>query len=233
MPLIHAIRRVLPSYGTADNTGPRELDASRGGEQYVYDWRQRRVAEGRGYVVNVGAFSTPIQGGGAGTILDLDQPELVINVESGKILVPLRFAIQLQQPLAATDSDEVEMLIAVDLGARWAGDGTFTVETPINMRTDSTRPYSGSVASAFTADNLSTTGSDMVLDLELARSVNVADLNGAPANAFNTKHELVYEPTVSPMIVGPATVIAYWGGTVATSGFAQFAFLELDSTEVV
>lgn len=233
MPLIHAIRRVLPSYGTSDNTGPRELDASRGGELYTYDWRQRRVAEGRGFAVNVGAFTTAIQGGGAGTVYDLDQPELVINVESGKVLVPIRFQVQVQPALLAADSEESEILIAVDRTAKWAGDGTFTAETALNMRTDNPRSYSGSIGSAFTADMLMTTAADPVLGIELARAVLMGDFQGTPANAMWTRLEVDYAPAVAEMIVGPAAVLVYWGGTVAAVGYAQMKFLELDSTEVV
>ena len=233
MSLIHAIRRVAGSYTTADSTAPQGLDASRGGELYTYDWKQRRIAEGYGFVVNVGAFSTPIVGGGNGTIIDLDQPECIINVESGKVLVPLRFTVQVQHPLSATDADETEILIAVDRTAKWAVDGTYTAETALNLRTDNTRSFTGTVGSAFTADMLATTGADAVLGVELARSVMVADMNGTPANALVIKNELVYEPLVSPMIVGPAAVYVYWGGTVAAPGFAQLAFLELPSTEIV
>lgn len=231
MPLIHAVRRVAASLATADNTGPREVDASRAGELYTYDWKQRRIAEGRGFIVNVGAFSSPITGGGAGTILDLDQPEFVINVESGKVLVPLRFFVQTQAPLLAADADESEIMIAVDRTAKWAGDGTFTAETAFNMRTDNIKSYTGSVGSAFTADMLMTTGADAVLGIELARTVVTADSQTA-AGVLWTKNELLYEPGTPPFIVGPAAVIGYWGGTVATPGFAELMFLELDSTEI-
>lgn len=233
MSLIHAIRRVVPSISTSDSTGPQGLDSSRSGEMYTYDWKQRRVAEGRGFAVNVGAFSTPITGGGAGTIIDLDQPECVINVESGKVVVPVRFHVQCHTPLLATDADESEILIAVDRTAKWAVDGTYTAETALNMRTDNPRTYSGTVGSAFTADMTATTGADAVLGVELARAVVTGDINGSAANALWGKLELVYEPTTSPMIVGPAAIYVYWGGTVATPGFAQLAFIELDETEIV
>ena len=233
MSLIHAIRRVVPSRTSADSTSPQGLDASRAGELYTYDWKQRRIAEGYGYIVTVGAFSTPIVGGGNGTIIDLDQPECIINVEDGKVLVPLRFHVQTQQPLLATDSDETEILIAVDRTAKWVVDGTYTAETAFNLRTDNPNSFTGTVGSAFTADMLATTGADAVLGIELARSVNVGDVNGTPGfAAFNTKHELLYEPINPPMIVGPAAIYVYWGGTVATSGFAQLAFLELPDSEI-
>lgn len=232
MSLIHAIRRVVPSRTSADSTSPQGVDASRSGELYTYDWKQRRIAEGYGFTVTVGAFSTPITGGGAGTIIDLDQPECIINVEDGKVLVPLRFAVQCHTPLLATDADEAEILIAVDRTAKWAGDGTFTAETVFNLRTDNPNSFTGSVGSAFSVDMLATTGADAVLGIELARATRTGDLNGTPANALWGELSLVYEPVTSPMIVGPAAVYVYWGGTVAVPGFAQLAFLELPDSEI-
>jgi hypothetical protein len=43
---------------------------------------------------------------------------------------------------------------------------------------------------------------------------------------FVTKHELLYEPETAPLIVGPASLIGYWGGTVATPGFAEIQWVE-------
>lgn len=233
MSLMGAHRRVTPTTQGTDSDGVNGVDASRRGELYTYDWKQRRVAEGRGFAVNVGAFSTAITGGGDGTIVDLDQPELVINVESGKVLVPIRFQVQAKTPLLAADNEEAEILIAVDRTAKWAGDGTFTAETALNMRTDNPRSYTGSIGSAFTADMTMTTAADAVLGIELARAVAQGDFQGTPANAMWTELRVDYAPEIPEMIVGPAAVLVYWGGTVAATGFAQLKFLELDASEIV
>ena len=79
-----------------------------------FDWRMESVKAGNGYHVDVGGFSTPIQGGGAGTILDQDQPECTIAVPAGKVIIPIRIHVTCQTPLIAADSDEAEILIAVD-----------------------------------------------------------------------------------------------------------------------
>ena len=189
------------------------------------DWRQALIARGNGWHVDVGAFSTPITGGGAGTILDLDQPEFGISVPSGYTLVPLRMHIACQTPLIAADSDESEILLAVDRAAAWAGDGTVTTETPSNMRTNSTGACPASVFSAATADI-----TDPVLGIELAHAVKVGDVQGTAANALWGDLALVYEPLHPPFLVGPCAVYGYFGGTVATTGFANLDFLVIASS---
>lgn len=208
-------------------TGFVAAGGTRRGDMFTADWKQRMILEGRAYMVNVGALSTPIVGGGAGTVLDLDQPEFIISVPSGTSLIPLRVAIQCQPPLIAADNDEIEALIAVDRTAACAGDGTATAETPFNLRTDNPRASACTATSAYTADV-----TDPVLGIELARVVKVADVQGTAANAKFDALDLVYEPTCPPVIVGPAMLVGYWGGTVATSGFAEVAWIEVPTTEI-
>lgn len=198
----------------------------------VGDWRQALLARGLGWNVTIGSFSTPIVGGGAGTVLDLDQPEGVLSVPSGYCLVPLRISIQCQPPLIAADNDEIEALIAVDRTAAASTDGTSTPETPLGLRTDISSGCPIVCTSAYTADMTATTGADPVLSFELARAVKVADVQGTAANAKFDELQLVYEPANPPFIVGPAAVYLYWGGTVATSGFAQCNFLAFSSALV-
>jgi hypothetical protein len=190
------------------------------------DWRQAMIARGFGYHVDVGAFSTPIQGGGAGTILDLDQPEFGISVATGYTIVPIRVDIAVQVPISAADSDENEILLAVDRAAAWAGDGTVTTETAVNMRTNATGNPSGvTIFSAATADI-----TDPVLGHELAHRVKIVDYVGTPANALMSDLQLLYEPLNPPFLVGPCCLYGYWGGTVANTGFANIDFIAFASS---
>lgn len=189
------------------------------------DWRQALIARGKGWHFDVGAFSTPIQGGGAGTVLDQDQPEFGISVPSGYTLIPLRIHIQCQPPISAADSDECEILIAVDRAAAYAGDGTVTSETPVNMRTNS---VGGSNATCFSAATGNIT--NPTLGMELARKVKTVDYVGTPANAMFSDLDLLYEPKCPPFLIGPCAIYGYWGGTVATSGFANVQFLVVESS---
>lgn len=208
---------------------PEEVDL-RGvlGAALAADWRMAMVARGLGYHVDVGAFSTPIVGGGNGTIFDQDQPEFGISVASGYCVVPLRVHVSCQTPLIAADSDESEILLAVDRAAAWAGDGTVTTETAVNMRTNSTgNPTGVSIFSAATGNITNPT-----LGMELAHKVIVGDVQGTAANALWGALELLYEPLNPPLLIGPCCLYGYWGGTVATSGFANIDFLAFPSSLV-
>jgi hypothetical protein len=203
----------------------QDLRSLPGGGLVIGDWLAALVARGFGWHFDVGAFSTPITGGGNGTVLDQDQPEFGISIPTGYACIPLRLAVACQTPLMAADNDESEILIAVDRAAKWAADGTVTAETPTNMRTDQTGACPLSCFSAATANITNPT-----LGIELAHAVKVGDVQGTAANALWGDLALVYEPARPPMIVGPAAIYGYWGGTVATSGFANLDFIALPST---
>ena len=195
------------------------------GTQIFAGWQQKLINAGYGFHATIGAFSTPITGGGAGTIIDQDQPEGIISVPSGSAIMPVLFSVQCHVPLLATDADEAEILIAVDRLAAYAGDGTVATETAFNMRTDNPRSSVCTVASAATANITNPT-----LGIELAREAVTGDVQGVAATTMWTKLGLVYEPKYAPVIVGPAAVYVYWGGTVAVPGFAQLQWIELPAS---
>lgn len=192
----------------------------------VTDWKQALVARGFGWHADVGEFSTPITGGGDGTVLDQDQPEFSISVPSGFTLIPIRFDIACQPPLGASDSDEIEILIAVDRAAAQDGTGTATAETPINMRTNVAAGCPATVRSAYTVNATNPT-----LGMELGHAVKVFETKTDVAVIW-TELKLLYEPNNPLFVVGPGCVYGYWGGTVATTGFANLDFLVIPSTLV-
>jgi hypothetical protein len=206
---------------------------SKRGELFTQDWIQAAILEGHGYIANIGSLSTPIVGGGAGTIVDLDQPEFGMIIPDGKTIIPIRLAIQLLTPLLATDADECEALAFVDTTAATVAaalDGTWAnTITPKNMRIALTNRNSSTctVKSVCSADTTDPTES-----IDLAHIQLTGDVNGTTANALWTKNELLYEPKNPPMIVGPASLFAYWGGTVATYAFMQLFWIELPSTQL-
>lgn len=221
MSLIHAVRRLTPSTNTADGTSGSVVDADRDGNLFSGpDWRQRAIAAGFGGRATIGAFSTPITGGGAGTILDQDQPEVAISVADGYVMLIDEIRVQCHVPLLATDADEVEILVALDRLAVAAA-GTATTEVVYNKRTNTLAGPAGlSVTSAYTANATNPT-----LDIELARKAITGDVQGTAANGMFTDLDLVYAPSLPDYIFGPACVYVYWGGTVAVTGFAQVSAL--------
>jgi hypothetical protein len=120
----------------------------------------------------------------------------------------------------ATDADESEILIAWDQAAAIDA-GTSTSETALKMHDGSSVASLCTIYSAYTANCTNPT-----LSVELARKVVTADLTGTPASAVWGDLDLLYVPDPMPFIVGPASVIVYFGGTVATSGFVQAEWLE-------
>lgn len=201
------------------------------GGALVADWRQALIARGYGWNVTVGGFrsgtDTAITGGGAGTIMDLDQPEFGISVPSGYTLIPHEFHIQVRPGLQTTDSHVTDILVAVDRTAAYAGDGTVTSETALGLRTNVTSGCPATCFSAATADI-----TDPVLDIELIRSTKLTDVQGTAATVNLMDHVVDYVPQFPPLVVGPGAIYGYWGGSIAAVGFAQLNFIVIPSSLV-
>jgi hypothetical protein len=187
------------------------------------DWRQAMIARGYGWLVQVGALTTPITGGGDGTVLDLEQPELAINCPSGYAMIPLRIAVQCQVGLQTTDAHETEIVIGLDRTQVQVA-GTSTAESPGNMRTDITTACPFTCYSAYTAD-----GNATPIITELARKQAVTDVQTAVGvNVY--QFDLVYEPVNPPMLIGPGNISVWFGGGIATPGYIQASVLAFPAT---
>lgn len=188
------------------------------------DWRQSLIARGFGWLVDVGALTTPIVGGGNGTVVDLEQPELAINVPSGYAMIPLRIAVECQLGLQTTDSHESEIIIGVDR-TQIQTVGTSTTEVPMNLRTDITAAAPFTCFSAYTADGVAAP-----VIRELARKQGLTDAQGVAATLNVYVFDLVYEPLHPPIIIGPAHIAVYFAGDIAVSGFIQATMIAVPST---
>ena len=144
------------------------------------------------------------------------------------MIIPLRVSVQAQMPLLAADSEESEILIAADR-TQAIGVGTSTIRTPINMRTDNIQRTVTTVQQVHTAD----LAPAPVMSLELARAVKIGDVQGVAATTMWTDLAVEYEPPEPPFLIGPATLLGYWGGTVATTGFAQVVWAELPRSAII
>ena len=180
------------------------------------------IAAGYGFHVTVGALTTPIVGGGAGTILVIATPELIVSVPSGTAIMPFRVNVEAEAP-ADTDGDVQEIVLAVERTAALTSGGTSTTETIFNLRTDNPIPSVCSVYSAVTVTVVPTP----VHGIELHRAQVVTNL--LTAGITQGKFRMDYEPKHPPIIVGPASVSLMWGGTVAMSAFARFQWVEMPS----
>lgn len=204
------------------DASPAEFDV-RGvlGAVLAADWRMALIARGYGYHVDVGAFQTPITGGGAGTVFDQDQPEFGISAASGTTLVPIRVSVACMPGLQTTDSHTSEILLAVDRVAAWAGDGTVTAETAINLRTSVTGNPTGVTCFSAATGNIT----NPTLGMELAHVAQLTDVQGTAATVNMYSLNLLYEPLCPPLLVGPCCLYGYFGGSIAVTGYANIDFL--------
>lgn len=220
MPDIKMPRRLAPSRETASSSVSKQVDADLAGNVFTNDWIQREIDAGNAEGFQVGALTTPIQGGGAGTIIDLDQPEVNINVPSGKTLYLLRAEIECELP-ADQDGDVQEIVLGYDnAGVTNASSATGTVTTPKNLRSDIVGGLLGPTA-VVTAGTVNQSANPTVQEIDRAQEVTNIVTSGITQGVL----ALRYEPRHPRAFVGPCVVLAYWGGTQAMSGFAQFEYV--------
>ncbi len=197
------------------------------GAALVADWRQALIARGFGWGQEVGTLTTPVAGGGTGgTVLDLEQPQLVLNVPSGYAMVPLRISVETQIGLQTTDSHESEIWIGFDR-TQVQANGTSTAGSPYNLRSDivATAPFTA--RHTYTADGVATP-----VITTLARKQGLTDIQGTAATVNVYQFDLIYEPSNPPIIIGPANISVYWGGSIAVNGFAQAKVLAFPASLV-
>ena len=192
----------------------------------VHQAVQLGILAGYGGHVTVGAFSGGVTGGGNGTVIDQNQPEVVLSIGGNQCLIPVRFSVQAEIPVLTTDNDEIEILIAVDRSTGAAAlSGNMSVQEEVfNMRTDLGASETGPVQawSAGTADITNPT-----LGIELTRVIKVLDLATSVDQHYDVL-EVTYAPKHPPLLVGSPdglAVYTYWGGNVAVIGYAQFDFV--------
>lgn len=208
----------------ASEGGDLQVRATRDGAVYMAPWIQGLILEGRCYMIQVGALTTPIVGGGAGTVVDLDQPEVNIGVPSGTTILPFRIDVQCESSATEADNDIGEIIIGFDRLATNAG-GTFTDETAVNLRTDNPNSSNCDANSAYTANQ--TTEPTVI---EIARRQRQPIVDAASTSRADTTIHLVYEPLYAMALVGPAQLLVYWGGVAAHDGFAQVFWAELPTS---
>lgn len=200
--------------------------AAPAGSLPVMSWNDQMIARGFGWAVMAGTLSTPVLGGGAGTILDADQPEVVISIPSGTCCRPLRINVSSTAPLLATDADEFETHWIVDRTQKWDGTGTtFVTETPMNLRTDKTHSCPLTVASAFEG-NITGVPVESALLGHFQLQGDIQTAVGTTWSGLN----VTFDHPHMPFIIGPAMIVGYWGGTVATSAFAAVEVLAFPSS---
>lgn len=189
-------------------------------------WQQALALEGRCFSITVGALVTGIASGSA-TVPELAEPEFIISVPAGTVIMPLRVACQCFTADAVADHSHEEIIVGIDRGKVYDGTGTKTTEVAYNLRTDNPRATMCTCTSAHTDDITSIP----VMLTELARTAVFIEQTTA-VGTVPIEVSLLYQPLVAPFIVGPAMLVGMWGGTSPLTGYAQVYWAEFTKTEL-
>lgn len=195
------------------------------GSTVSFPWKQALVLEGRCFHVQVGALVTAIACG-SGTVPELAEPELVISVPSGSVMMPLSVYANTIPADGFANHDDLNIILGIDRTQVHDLSGTSTTEVIYNLRTDAPRSNTCTAVSAVTADMTAA-----AIAMELMRT----DVFMEQTTAVGTVPiimELRYEPVAAPIIVGPAMVVLMWGGTSAVTGYAQATWAEWTKAEL-
>ncbi len=213
-----------------------QVHLSKLGQVFTADWKMRLLLAGRCWGYSLGAISadgatTAITGGGAGTVADIEQPEIIFGVDEGFHLVCLECDITVESDADAPD-DFMEIMLYGDRTQAPPTSLTGTVVTPFNLL-DGAGAFPGRAYKEVTADIVDPVLSELFM---YRRSiVKAVVMQGTSANeddAIDTQLMMHYEPALPSFLKGPCSVVVSWAGTVATTGLATIKFAAIPSSWV-
>lgn len=183
----------------------------RDGSMSIVDLATVMAVEGYCYTANIGTLTTPIAGHVG---IDDDQPEAVVDVPTGKTIIPVYISVYLEDS-AGTDNEIVYATSRANVGA-----GTSTAGTALNMATDNPNNSSCSVYRSYTGNGVATSSK-----VEFYRGgYPFADATTDPQKRFEWS---LKTHANSPVIVGLSALVLYWAATTtAPSGFATITWME-------
>lgn len=221
-----SIQQIGPALGVDGNDV--DVRMTRMQQVFTANWREELLMGGYCYSVSVGGISAGgdaalVTGGGAGTVIDSDQPEVIVSVPSGYYLIPLEFQASAQVDLDA-DAEVGNILLFADVTQAVAATGvTGTAGTAIPMLGGGPSSVAR-IWHTITADITDPIAS-MVLAYETVRGAEVT-----AAGESVVKLSAFYQPMTPPLLVGPCSVVACWGGTAAVTAIATLKWAEVPAS---
>jgi len=213
-------------------TGEGDLDylkMSKLGALFTADWKTQLVIAGLVYSAHIGTLTTGadvgfIVGGGNGTVLDTDQPELMVGVDSG-YLIPLELHVICDMDVDA-DGEYGEILFFADRSQAppTTAVGTPGIVTP-NNQLDGGPAFGGRCFGGVTTDLLDPVMSEFI-DLVYVNTSEFVS-NGAATNLTNgIAHSLRmdWKADKLKLLAGPCQLVVAFGGTAAVNGMISLEF---------
>ena len=215
--------------GAAAELDNKEFALTKVGQLFTADWRYKLAAAGLVYSAHIGTLSAGadvglIVGGGNGTTVDSDQPEMILGVDNG-FLIPISLRVMCDMD-ADADGEYGEIIFFADRtqAPPTSATGTPGTVTPNNLL-DGAGAFSGRCFGGVTTDLTDPVMSEFI-DGEY---VNVAEFvsNGTATNLTNgvgQRLKLVYEPLMPKLLAGPCSLVVCFGGTAAVNGMIAIEF---------
>ena len=220
--------RIKASQVTPAAIGEADLGYAQGTKQgaiYGADWIEQAIRAGKGWSITVGSMTAGfgpalITGGGAGTCIDQDQPEIAIGLSSGW-LVPIRIMVACHIDIDAAD-DDADIIATVDTALNGVSTApTGTAETPDNMLDGAGGSCSANCYSAITTD---------ITDPTVSQILDYCNIVSDAVNVDTHQLKMDYAPKYPRRFAGPCALYVYWGGVAATAAIATVEFLVLDTS---
>jgi len=201
------------------------IRSTRAGQLFTADWKSELILAGLAYGVTVGGIAAGaaealITGGGAGTTIDSDQPELQIGTPTGHYHIPLGFTFSGRCDLDA-DAETAQVLLFADTTSQ--GDrpiaASSTVKTPMNLL------GGGESSVSYATSAVTTDITDPVCSHILAFRTLL--LEAAAAGSIAADLSVNWHPSFPIILKGPCAVYACWGGTAALPGACSYYWAEV------
>ena len=216
------VAQVSPAViGEGDLDHPR---MSKLGALWIADWKAQLVAAGLVYSVHIGTLTAGadvglIVGGGNGTTVDSDQPELIAGVDAGYYLIPLELHAICDMDVDA-DGEYGEILFFADRSQAppTTASGTPGVVTP-NNQLDGGAAFPGRCFGGVTTDITDPVMSEFI-DLVYVNTSEFVS-NGSATNLTNgIAHSLRMDWVANKpkILAGPCGLVVCFGGTAAVNG---------------
>lgn len=193
-------------------------------------WKLDYVLRGMAFGVSVGGIAAGadialITGGGAGTVIDTDEPEMIVQTPDTHYHVPLGFMAAIQAD-PDSDADEQNIILFADRTiSAIVGTATATGKTAVPLLEGGV----GSVSTIWTAVTAAIT--DPVCDLILSFATSQAAQIAADGTVIHVLRA-DWEPSFPIFLKGPAAVVACWGGTAAVQGACTYYWAEVPLNQV-
>lgn len=191
------------------------------GQLLTADWKTNLALAGKAYSLHIGTLTTGadvglITGGGAGTTIDSDQPEVIIGVDVGYFLIPLEIRVACNVDMDA-NAEYGSILLFADRSQAppTSATGTPGIVTANNLL-DGGAGFPGRAFGGVTTDITDTVMTEL-LDYEYL----VGSDNGTAANLVSNRLKMLYQPQVPSLIAGPCSLVVCYGGTAAVAGMVS------------